>query len=53
MNVLQMSVIVPCKYSVAAIVMNRNTTVIRVVTIGTRNIVISTNDDVNEEMNTL
>ena len=34
--------------------MNRNTTVIRVVTVGTGNIVISTNDDdVNEEMNIL
>jgi hypothetical protein len=36
-------------YSVAVVVVSRNTTVIRTVTIGTGNIVISTNDDVNEE----
>jgi len=48
-----MSVIVSCMYSVAVVVVNRNTAVIRTVTIGTGNIVTSTNDDVNEEMNRL
>jgi hypothetical protein len=55
MNVLlETSVIVSFMYSVAVVVVNRNMTVIRIVTIGTGNIVISTNDDdVNEKMNTL
>jgi hypothetical protein len=36
-------------YSVAVVVVNRNTTVIRVVTKGTGNIIISTYDDINKE----
>jgi len=54
MNISEMSVIVSCMYSVAVVVMNRNTTFISVVTTVTGNIVLSTNDDnVNEEMNIL
>ena len=40
-------------YSVAMVVVNRNTTVIRVITTGMGNTVKSTNYDINEEMNIL
>jgi hypothetical protein len=53
MNVLEMSAIVSCMYSVAVVVVNRNKTVIRTATMRTGNIVISTIDDGNEEMNML
>jgi hypothetical protein len=52
MNVLEVSVIVTRIYSLAVVVVNRNTTVIQVVTIVTGNVIIPTydDDDINKEM---
>jgi hypothetical protein len=54
MNDVDTYAIVSCMCSVGVVVMNKNTTVIRVVNIGTGNIIISTNqNEIKEELNTV